>query len=65
MEVFEGKEVREAALDGEGKCVRWRNQKARDFTHFLTHKFTLLSTFESQVALEWFTLGRPLSPDIL
>ena len=44
VEVFLGKEVREAAPDGEGKRALWHNQKARDFTDFLTHKSTLLST---------------------
>ena len=36
-------EVREGA-DGEGEPPRRCNKKARDFTHFLTHKSTLLST---------------------
>ena len=43
VEVFVDKEVREAAPDGEGKCARWRDIKARDFTNFLIHKSTLLS----------------------
>ena len=41
------KEVREAEPDGEGKCAGWRNKKTRDFTHFLIHKSTLLSTYVS------------------
>ena len=36
-------EVRERA-DGEGELSRRRNKKARDFTHFLNHKYTLLIT---------------------
>ena len=32
------------APDGEGETARWRNKKARDSTHFLYHKSTLLST---------------------
>ena len=42
-----GKEVREAAPDGEGKRARRRNKKARDFTHFLIHKSTLQSIVPS------------------
>ena len=44
MEVFLEKDVREAAPNREGKRVSWRNKKARDFTHFLIRKSTLLST---------------------
>ena len=45
MDIFLVKEVREAAPDGDGKRARGRNKKARNFTHFLIHKSTLLSTF--------------------
>ena len=46
------KEVREA--EREGKRARWRNKKARDFTHFLTQKSTLLSTVDcAHVLLVW------------
>ena len=42
VDVFVHEQVREAAQDREGKRVRWCNNKARDFTHFLIHKSTLL-----------------------
>ena len=42
VEVFVGKEVREATQEGEGKHVRQLSKKARDFTDFLNHKSTLL-----------------------
>ena len=43
VEIFLGKEVREARADGGGEHARRRNKKARDFMHFLTHKSALLS----------------------
>ena len=48
VEVFVGKEVREAVPDGEGKRARRCNKKARDFTQPFIHKCTLLSIAESK-----------------
>ena len=42
---------RERRADGEGKHARRRNQKSAVFTHFLTHKFTLLSRVTVLMAL--------------
>ena len=39
-----GKCVVARRSDGGGELARRRNKKARDFTHFLIHKYTLLST---------------------
>ena len=48
LEVFVDKTVCGFAhADGEGKHVRRRNKKARDFTHPFIHKSTLLSTVET------------------
>ena len=47
------KDVREAAPDGEGNRASWRNKKAQDFTHFLIHKSTLLSTYTGESTTRW------------
>ena len=44
--------ARESRPDGEGKRARRRNKKARDFTHFLTQKSTLLSKGVGSEAIE-------------
>ena len=43
--------VREARADSGGEHARRRNKKERDFTHFLTHKSTLLSRYMCSLSL--------------
>ena len=58
MWIFLGNEEVGERADGEGKLARRRNKKARDFTHFLIHKSTLLSSSHiEEVSLQSTTIS--------